>query len=261
MTIKDLAIVDPGGNITAVVFDDIPASRRLQINNQILERNTLVEQVLFVEHRVTGVHGQMAGGEFCGNAARSLGYLLAEGRTSQQRFTTSGISVSVIVEAGENRAKLLVDLSIQHEKRPYNNGTIPVVHLDGISHAVMFSDDPLYDCLLGKANEGKTSLLPLFETLGLLSHRACGLQLVEESATGIKLKPYVYVRAVDTLYAETACASGSIAVTSLLGEESHLVQPSGKILSTKIASNGSCFRADVDGYADLLSRGSLIEVV
>lgn len=255
MDIIDLAIVNPGGNVTAVVFDEVPVSQRLEVNNAILAGHSLVEQVLFVERHENSIHGQMAGGEFCGNAARSLGYILAEGRISQQNFTVSGLTVSVFVEAGVNRAKLLVDLCIQHEMRPYKNTIAPVVHLDGISHVVLLSSDPLYAQFYAKALEGKSSLCSVFGELGLLNYPACGLLFVEEKEE-LKLTPYVYVRAINTLYAETACASGSIAVTSLLGKETKLIQPSKKTLSTKLTPKGDRFRAEVDGYAALLWRGA-----
>lgn len=256
MTINDLAIVDPGGNVTAIVFDAVPPSQRLAINNKILKEHALVEQVLFVERRETGVHGQMAGGEFCGNAARSLGFVLSGGNNSRQTFAMSGVFAPVIVETSQNGAKLLVDLGFRHETRVYAGVSVSIVHLEGISHAVLLPSDPLFSHFLEKALEGKSSLLPIFQELGLLDCPACGLQLVEKNTEGMNLKPYVYVHAIDTLYAETACASGSIAVTSLLGNETVLIQPSGKSLHTRLSSNETRFQAEVNGYVSMLSRGN-----
>ena len=60
----------------------------------------------------------------------------------------------------------------------------------------------------------------------------------ENNASEINLTPYVYVRDVETLYAETACASGSIVVASILGKNVTLRQPSGETLHVAMRRTG-----------------------
>lgn len=53
-----------------------------------------------------------------------------------------------------------------------------------------------------------------------------------------QLTPFIYVRETDSLVAETACGSGSVALSILIGEE-NIIQPSGQ--SINIVRNGNQF--------------------
>ena len=74
-----IIMADPAGNRTAIVRTPVPADQRAQIAAEILKiRGLRAEQVGFETLPVMGGAGRldMMGGEFCGNAARSYGYLL-----------------------------------------------------------------------------------------------------------------------------------------------------------------------------------------
>ena len=74
-----IIMADPAGNRTAIVRTPVPADQRAQIAAKILQINDLrAEQVGFETSALMGGIGrlEMMGGEFCGNAARSYGYLL-----------------------------------------------------------------------------------------------------------------------------------------------------------------------------------------
>ena len=68
---------DPTGNITVFVLDKVRREDYAQIAAQLLEKEELhAEQVGFIEEKEDGTwRMQMMGGEFCGNASRSFGYL------------------------------------------------------------------------------------------------------------------------------------------------------------------------------------------
>jgi diaminopimelate epimerase len=68
----------PAGNDTAIIWDQLDRGDYPYIASLIQRDFSNIEQVMFVETKSqTGlVHGQMAGGEFCANATRSLAYLL-----------------------------------------------------------------------------------------------------------------------------------------------------------------------------------------
>ena len=70
---------DPAGNITIFVMDQAERKDYAAISRQLLVREDLgAEQVGFVEKNADGTpHMQMMGGEFCGNATRSFGYLMS----------------------------------------------------------------------------------------------------------------------------------------------------------------------------------------
>lgn len=68
----------PGGNTTILVTDPVPAARRAAVAAELMgEHHVHAEQVGFVT--LAGSHPRidMMGGEFCGNACRSLAALLA----------------------------------------------------------------------------------------------------------------------------------------------------------------------------------------
>ena len=68
---------DPQGNITAIVTDPSDPEDRIQIASGIMEKDRTVEQVAFVIAPENGsdISIEMAGGEFCGNAALSAAAL------------------------------------------------------------------------------------------------------------------------------------------------------------------------------------------
>jgi diaminopimelate epimerase len=259
MDLKRLVIASPSGNITALVFDKIAAHKMHEVAALIQEEFPAVEQVLFVEKRGSAVHAQMAGGEFCANAARALGYILADGKRSQQHFTMSGLSSPVIVDVHPNRSKLEIQTKLQRETRSWGDGPVSIVHMEGISHAVLLPTHPLYAYLREHVAQlnGKELVKRVLDELDLTKLPASGLLFAEPNGTGTNLTPYVFVRDMGTLYAETACASGSIAVASVLGKDVSIHQPSGETLDVRLLGNGSTVKAEVDGSMSILWDGSM----
>ena len=81
-----VAVLDPAGNVTAIVCSDVPAAERARVAAQILRLPELgIEQVAFLTEPRSGgeIRLEMMGGEFCGNARkrrnRALGFLAARG--------------------------------------------------------------------------------------------------------------------------------------------------------------------------------------
>ena len=70
--------VNPAGNVTAIVEGFVPMAERISLSKKILEKKC-AEQVGFETAPALGglYRLEMMGGEFCGNAARSFGYLKA----------------------------------------------------------------------------------------------------------------------------------------------------------------------------------------
>ncbi len=90
----DLTILNPGGNITALI-NGIPAtrSRRKRINDAVMKNFANVEQVGFFDSAAARL--EMAGGEFCGNATRCLTYLLLGGKPGKLSLNVSGINTKL----------------------------------------------------------------------------------------------------------------------------------------------------------------------
>ena len=107
---------DPAGNITIFVMDQAERKDYAAISNQLLARKDLgAEQVGFVEQNADGTtHMQMMGGEFCGNATRSFGYLmslLSEEKPQEVEVDVSGskelLKAEVDLEKGTSRTQML----------------------------------------------------------------------------------------------------------------------------------------------------------
>ena len=109
----------PGGNVTILVEDlDFSQTERSRISAQLMQSQHLyAEQVGFINLSASGVdsypHLEMMGGEFCGNACRCFGALLAfnghlERQAGQEyteqaslrgRITSSGVTQEVELRA------------------------------------------------------------------------------------------------------------------------------------------------------------------
>ena len=73
-----VAVLDPAGNVTAIVCSDVPAAERARVAAQILRLPELgIEQVAFLTEPRSGgeIRLEMMGGEFCGNALRCAGFI------------------------------------------------------------------------------------------------------------------------------------------------------------------------------------------
>ena len=74
-----IRVANPAGNVTIFVMSPAKREDYPAISRELLCMEELHgEQVGFVEKMQDGsFHMQMMGGEFCGNATRSFGYLLS----------------------------------------------------------------------------------------------------------------------------------------------------------------------------------------
>ena len=82
-----IVMADPAGNRTAIVRTPVPQELRAETGAKILGiRELRAEQAGFETSPVGAGAGrlEMMGGEFCGNAARSYGYLLASLEYTQE---------------------------------------------------------------------------------------------------------------------------------------------------------------------------------
>ena len=140
---------DPAGNITLFVMDPVEKARRGKVAEQLMAIERFhAEQVGFY-CRPTGDadgHMEMIGGEFCGNATRAFGMLIAreKGGLSQVRIETSGcdhlVSVDVDLAAGTSRSEMPLPQSVAAVEVEGHPGTL--VHLGGIAHLVVEGVEP-----------------------------------------------------------------------------------------------------------------------
>jgi diaminopimelate epimerase len=264
MDIQRLIIANPSGNITAIVLDETPRDQLHDVGLTIQSSYPSVEQVLFVERGPNNtVHGQMAGGEFCGNAARALGVLLAEGRDGDYTFTMSGAAEPVTARIFGDQATLITKMAVSRTTADFYGANVDVINLEGITHAVMTPEHPLYTFF--KENAARPdrwqTIVHALEDLKIKEKPASGLILAEGSGDALTISPYVYVRANNTLYPEQACASGSIAAafamssSECLARGTVVAQPSGESLTVSVKSNGTKPEIQVAGNMAIVYDG------
>ena len=215
-----LKIYLPSGNPTALVeVKTIPnlADRKV-INNDIMAKFPFVEQVGFIDDEFNLT---MAGGERCINAIRcaALHYM-----KKLNLNNAKVLNLGDIFECGqdENGVFISSDFSLKFECKVQENGEF-LVNLGGITHIVNFQELNLDD------EELKIYALEKLKFYDLLNLEASGFINYNEP----NLKPVVYVKDINTLFYESACGSGSIAVAVVLSLKSDntkfkLIQPSGK---------------------------------
>lgn len=269
LTLERVTIVRPGGNDTAIVWDNVPRELQGSLSKRIQSTYPGIEQVMFVEEGKDGlVRGQMAGGEFCGNATRSLGYLVMQGKDGYATLEVSGAKqpMSVKIENGMAQTSLPVKSSLESAQA---NGDDYIVHLDGISFVITSKSSVLGDRVLSEGNPDKQKeiVLAALQANGFATeYPASGVMVIDRQNDGsFKLEPFVYVRDTGTLYYESGCGSGSTSVGVMVAKESGLpvknlriTQPSGMDLLVSIDREEESFKgATVNGPIEVLFDGRM----
>ena len=255
--LQNVTFARPGGNDTAIVWDKIPRGLQGDVSIEIQKQYEDIEQVMFVERQADGsVKGQMAGGEFCGNATRSLGFLLLNGKNGEINIDVSGTTkpqtVTVKNQFSRTSIPILNDLEcVQVDKKGYQ------VMMDDIAFLIVEKGEPIT----------KEKALEILNRKALAQrYPASSLIVLDTIADDVyAIDPYVYVRDTGTLYYETGCGSGSTAVGLMLSKLSEkslqhieIRQPSGMNLYVSIERNEREFlSASVNGPIEILSQQSV----
>ena len=207
---------DPAGNITIFVMNPPDGKReRAEIAEALIADPDLkAEQVGFViSPKNPGDLWQleMAGGEFCGNASRSLGLLAAlkSGLSGRHTITikTSGITkpVPVFIDTGAQTAEIVIPGPLTQTEITLNEKCYPVYGFEGITH------------IIGENTEGNERLaLSLFRNFdesrrkeGCIPCDALGVMFYDTKKNF--MRPVVWVRGTAPVF-ESSCGSGSAAL-------------------------------------------------
>ncbi|MDR0409810.1 MAG: hypothetical protein LBH18_05375 [Spirochaetaceae bacterium] len=203
---------NPAGNITIFVLNaqDFGMREREEVAKRLLADKMLrAEQVGFVTAPEDGGLWRltMAGGEFCGNAARSFGLFAARksglrGRCSvavEVSGAPSPITVEADCEAGTAAAALPPPRA--SGVLPYAGGMLPVYQFDGITHVIAEGVRP--------SEAEFWSIKKLFTKRSGGNPAAFGVMFYDTDEE--LMRPAVYVKATKTLVFESSCGSGSAA--------------------------------------------------
>ena len=242
-------ILDPNGNITALVESAVPVEKQPSSAEWIMQQHPEVEQVGFVRFLdITpdsdGIHAElrMTGGEFCGNASLSTAalYLYRQQGSSSfpdsgsqtgdrdektVRLRVSGSSRTVEVRLREEsplcfKGSVLMPPAIEITRRPFicedMHTELPLVRMEGISHIIIESASCFFDLV----NQKESAVQAVKNWCAELSADGLGLMFLDALRDGgYRLTPLVYVPGSGTVFWENSCASGSAAAAMYLAEK------------------------------------------
>lgn len=240
---------DPAGNMTGFVLSPVPESGRASLAARLMARDKALEQVAFLnEASLTGPlpRMDMMGGEFCGNATRAFALYAAMRRAGGERELLVSVSgarepVQVQVDAVRGTAYARMPLPRGVETIHVGGGTVPVVRMEGIAHAVLLGEEPSPE----RAREVLSAMPP---------EDAQGVLFAGEG----RMTPVVSVGATDTCVWESSCGSGSVALAWLLsrgaqdGEHAYAFAEPGGALQVRVwMQDGRAVRAVMGGRVTL----------
>lgn len=246
------SILDPTGNITALVESDVAVGEQPSVAIDIMRRHPKVEQVGFVRmspacsEAASAVEPlvtlRMAGGEFCGNASMCAAalYLLrrdksyGHARVGQvvemgDAWETVWLKVSGAAQAVEARLRrkgsdafearihmpAVSGIELCNMAYGKNEEALPVVMMEGISHIVIQESSSFFD-LREHPFDAEQAVCTWCEAL---RSDGLGLMFLEGADAQQRMTPLVYVPGSGTVFWENSCASGSAAVGSYLAKQ------------------------------------------
>ena len=245
-----VSILDPTGNITALVEGPVPPARQPAAAAKLMEQHPAVEQVGFVRFsEETGADAElrMAGGEFCGNAsmcAAALALLRQGSERGEISLRVSGARDPVRVrleKSGENafRAGVRMPKAQKIEERSFSfegrTGSLSLVRMEGISHLVVEEDS----CFFSLRGDREAAERAVRLWCRELAADGLGLMFLEKNAP-MRLTPLVYIPGGNTCFWENSCASGSAAVGMALTARS------GRAADLSLAEPGGTLRVTSD---------------
>ena len=253
-----IVIANPAGNITIFVMNPCPQNAYAEIANKLLAiKEYNAEQVAFNVPALLDGAGkiEMMGGEFCGNATRSFGYLLgcmAGDKPTSVLTEVSGASKALTVEIDydNNSCKTQLPPLMATDEITFENTSYPIMIFDGIAHIIVAGS--------AKSAEFVSSL---FAAASLkIKSDAYGIMFLD----GLDLIPVVYVVSTNSVICESSCGSGSAACSCFLslGKDDgsynyKLGQPGGVIEGEATIEKGKVTLCKIGGAVSLTEEITL----
>jgi len=270
--------VSPSGNMTILIWSDVAKKEHAKVANILMDctYHLGAEQIGYVgksNNSKAIAHLQMMGGEFCGNATRSLAFMLVarkfpniliENSIAKFYLTVSGVEepLEVEVECDNNNNPILakVQMPIYNEINSVcKKDNVDLVSLEGISHIIVDNDKSPFN-----KKSYKNDFIEFRDSLDLQDKEAVGVmwKTIEED-NSISMEPVVWVKETDSYYYETSCGSGTVALALAIAKESSdtyqefkIYQPSGKYILAIVQRDENQFlNAYIKGAVDIIADG------
>ncbi len=237
-SIVKYCICRPGGNDTALVYGmDYSPEDKKNINDAIMAKHSNVEQVGFIDLNQKP-ELQMAGGEFCGNATRSAANCYLEGKKGNIQII---VNKTDIINAGiynDGKSWCEIPLYYGEDAILLKESGIYLVKMKGMVTIVIKPE--VAEKYLSDKSMLKQYGMDFIRHYKLEENEAVGVMFCEYLDSKIKINPIVWVKAINTLFYETACGSGTTATCMVEAYESKkskkidVIQPSGLVITSEI---------------------------
>jgi diaminopimelate epimerase len=264
--------LSPGGNTTVIVLDaPVPATEYARVAATLLDPMHLgAEQVGFLDTSGEVPELTMMGGEFCGNATRSAGVVLArEGRLQEEEGTgwagclrVSGADRELAVQVDRTptgyaaRTEMPVPGPLEQAPVRAIRPGMDLITLPGISHVLLDRES------FPRPEEYAAAARDIREELSLTGQEAVGCIWHGREHGREVIEPVVWVRDLGVTHFETGCGSGTLALAlrdawaSRASVERTVLQPSGQSIKAEVfCENGEVSRAAIGGSVDLIAVG------
>jgi len=202
-------LINPSGNITAIVFGKYTKDQKQIINSSIFINNNKIEQIGYIYSENSQKYFEMMGNEFSANGCRAAGFCFLKGQKDFVSFYSSGLKRPVTVNIKQNLATLIFNSKVSSKFFKIRSNVIKIK--------------------LFNTNFYLINSLPnnnFFESLIDKNKNSTGIIFYQNN----KITPYFYVKSINKIIPENSCGSGSLAL-SLLTNQDKIIQPSGEILS------------------------------
>ena len=266
----------PGGN-TTLLFPEhglVPV-QQANLARQALDPSVLGgEQAGFVDLQAHSL--RMAGGEFCVNASRAVGALLAckEERTQNaatpptpEQAAQAARQYEISVSGWQSPVRLLVRgrsplwqveavLRLPDVFMECPTNGICLVRLPGICHLLLDARTH------GHPEDCHAAAALLRERYNLEQEEAVGVIWWQVLQGQLDMLPLVHVRDTRTDYLESACGSGALALAlsrakSNGGKHFSIMQPGGSPLEVRLFSEDGTAMAGINGPVALVADGQV----
>lgn len=243
----------PTGNMTILVTSPVARAAQPGVGAALMDYESVhAEQAGFVEqarHPGAWARLQMAGGEFCGNAAMSLAAYLARARGISEGavpIEVSGAPDLILCRVRAAGGAYLCAVDMPRPASLSQLGGVPVLRLPGIAHAIVE----------GAAEDAPALAQWIADETG---EDAVGV--MEFSRAEGKIRPFVYVRSAGTMVWERGCGSGTAAVGAYLAlaegrdVDLPLTQPGGVIRVRAACRVGVVTALEIEGRVRIVAEG------
>lgn len=271
--------VNPVENMTIFIMDEVNSAQHISVANKLMDYSNIHgEQVGFIENprslkgkSLNTLRLQMMGGEFCGNATRSLAALMVHHKLDSINESAEGFNVTLEVSGSEELLECLVrptdveniyysQVSMPLPTRTSNTNIlfedklIDLIRIDfpGISHFIVEAS------LISDKEE-------FFNTLKIKMSKedfdAFGIMFYDSKDSF--LEPLVYVKATDSKFWERSCGSGTsalgvaLAIKNKMNTKEKVKQPGGDLEVKVDIVDGQIAKVYLDGKVEIVAEGNV----